>query len=140
ARGPRRLDVLLGRRTQEAAARRNPPRRIVMLTPRAGRSRLASLVVLGLLALAVAVAPAEPQKEPPEAKKDDPEKLTEAEEQHRREAEKVVGEIELEMLVGDKWTKVKQIEKPLLFFSDATRANDRGSAWGWGDRGRPLAL
>jgi hypothetical protein len=58
----------------------------------------------------------------------------------RREAEQVVGGIELEVLIGDKWAKVKRIEKPLLFYGDSTRENDRGSVWGWGETGRPVAL
>ena len=43
-----------------------------------------------------------------------------------------------EVLVGEKWTKVKRIEKPLLYYGDATRENDRGSVWAWGEKGRPV--
>lgn len=63
-----------------------------------------------------------------------------ADEEIRREAEKVINEIDLEVLGDGKWTKVERIEKPLLFYGDHTRDNDRGSVWGWGRKGRPLAL
>jgi hypothetical protein len=85
----------------------------------------------------VSALAADPPKEPPEAKKD---KEKDADEEHRRAAEKVVGGIEVEILVGDKWTAVKRIEKPLLYYGDPTRENDRGSVWGWGEKGRPVAL
>lgn len=81
--------------------------------------------------------PADPPKEPPDAKRD---KEKDADEAHRRAAEKVVGAIEVEVLVGDTWTKVKRIEKPLLYYGDPTRENDRGSVWGWAEKGRPVAL
>jgi len=92
--------------------------------------------------LMVAVASADPPKEPPEEKKDKPEKGTEpdADELYRREAEKLVSGIELEIFSDDKWSKVKRIEKALLFYGDPTRDNDRGSVWGWGEKGRPVAL
>lgn len=69
-------------------------------------------------------------------KKDDPAKT----EEFRRAAEKVVGTIEVEVLVGEKWAKVKRIEKALLSYGDATRENDRGSVWAWGEKGRPVAV
>src|SRR5579859_3849903 len=81
--------------------------------------------------------------EPPsEAKKDKKEPGAEekAAEQARREAEQMVRGIDLEILSDDKWTKVEQIEKPLLFYEEPTRNNDRGSVWGWGRKGRPVAL
>ena len=28
----------------------------------------------------------------------------------------------------------------LLYYGDATRENDRGSVWGWGQKGRPVVL
>jgi hypothetical protein len=92
----------------------------------------ACLMIVALLV--VSAASAGSAQEPPKGTESD------ADEQQRREAEKVVGGIELEVLVGNKWTRVKHIEKPLLYFGDATRANNRGSVWGWGDAGRPLAL
>ena len=52
----------------------------------------------------------------------------------------MVGGIELEVLAGDKWVKVKQVEKPLLYYGDPTRNNDRGSVWAWGEKGRPVAV
>jgi hypothetical protein len=96
----------------------------------------ACLTIVALLVLAAATS-----ADPPGPKKGEPEKGTGADdEQHRREAEKAVSGIVLEMLVDEKWTEVKRIEKPLLFYGDATRENDRGSVWGWGDKGRPVAL
>jgi hypothetical protein len=65
---------------------------------------------------------------------------TKTDEQVRREAEQVIRGIDLEILSDDKWIKVERIEKPLLFYSDPTRRNDRGSVWGWGPKGRPVAL
>jgi hypothetical protein len=63
-----------------------------------------------------------------------------ADEEYRREAERLVGGIELEVLTDGGWSKVERIEKPLLYYGDPTRDNDRGSVWGWGRKGRPLAL
>ena len=83
-----------------------------------------SLNLLPMVAafLLASVASADPPK------KDDPEKEADAE--YRREAAKLVGGIEVEVLVAEKWSKVKRIEKPLLYYGDATRENDRGSVWG----------
>ncbi len=101
---------------------------------------IASLMVGALLH--VAAVSADPPKEPPEDKKDKPEKGTEsdADEEYRREAEKLADGIEVEIFVADKWSKAKRIEKPLLFYGDPTRNNDRGSVWGWGEKGRPVVL
>jgi hypothetical protein len=88
-----------------------------------------------LTVAALLVEPATPA-DPPKA----PDEKKDADEEHRRAAQKVVDEIEVEVLVGDKWSKVKRIEKPLLYYGDPTRANDRGSVWGWGEKGRPVAL
>jgi hypothetical protein len=100
----------------------------------------ACLMMVALLVLSAATS-AEPFQEPPEPKKGEPEKGTMAdEEQHRREAERVVRGIELEMLVDEKWSEVKRIEKPLLFYGDPTRGHTRGSVWAWGETGRPVAL
>jgi hypothetical protein len=98
------------------------------------------LMIVALLI--VSAATADPPKEPPEAKKDKPEKGIEsdADEEYRREAERLVNGIEFEIFSDDKWSKVKRIEKPLLFYGDPTRNNDRGSVWGWGEKGRPIAL
>lgn len=65
---------------------------------------------------------------------------TKTNEQVRREAEQVVRGIEIEMRIDDKWIKVERIEKPLLFYGDPTRHNDRGSVWAWGRKGRPAAV
>lgn len=94
---------------------------------------------LAALAVVAAVS-ADPPKE--EAKKDNPEKQTSAEtdEEYRLRAEKLIADIEIEIFKEDKWSKVKRIEKPLLFYGDPTRNNDRGSLWGWGEKGRPAAL
>jgi hypothetical protein len=58
----------------------------------------------------------------------------------RKAAEQLVDGLELEALRGETWVKVKRIDRPLLLFSDDTRADDRGSLWAWSDKGRPLAL
>jgi hypothetical protein len=63
-----------------------------------------------------------------------------SEEQMHQEAERVVRAIDLEIFRDGKWTKVERIEKPLLFYSEPTRNNDRGSVWGWAQEGRPVAL
>jgi len=85
----------------------------------------AGLMIAALLM--ASPAPADPQKEPPNAKKDKPEKGEPAvDDEYRREAEKLVGGIEVEIKDDDKWSKVKRIEKPLLFYGDPTRDNDRG--------------
>jgi len=71
---------------------------------------------------------------------DEPPKKPDADEEHRKVAEKVVSAIDVEVLVADKWTAAKRIEKPLLYYGDPTRENDRGSVWAWGDKGRPVAV
>jgi hypothetical protein len=94
------------------------------------------LVILLVVSAALAGAPPSP---PSEADKD---KRTGADSDKpiRREAERVIRDIDLEILSDDQWTKVERIEKPLLFYGDPTRDNDRGSVWGWGRKGRPVAL
>lgn len=73
-------------------------------------------------------------------KTDEAEEARKAEEQIRRDAEKVVREIELEVWRDGKWTTVERIENSLLYYGEPTRNNDRGSVWGWGRKGRPVAL
>jgi hypothetical protein len=58
----------------------------------------------------------------------------------RKAAELLVDSVELESFRGEAWVKVKRIDQPLLRFSDETRADDQGSLWAWGDKGRPVAL
>jgi hypothetical protein len=96
-------------------------------------------VALLVVATALVGSPREP---PPEAKKDksEPGAETKTDEQVRREAEEVIRGIDLETQSDDKWVKVEQIEKPLLFYGDPTRNNDRGSVWAWARKGRPLAV
>jgi hypothetical protein len=96
------------------------------------------LIVLALLYLGTASA--DPRRD--DEKKDKAEKGTESDsdEEYRREAEKLADSIEIEVFKGDIWCKAKRIEKPLLFYGDPTRNNDRGSVWGWGEKGRPVAL
>jgi hypothetical protein len=90
----------------------------------------------GLLLAAVIGA----AQEPPAARKDAPDKATADE--NLKAAERAVEGIEVEVYdaAKDAWAKVRRIEKPLLRYGDSTRENDRGSVWGWGDRGRPVAL
>src|SRR5438874_3606464 len=57
----------------------------------------------------------------------------------RKAAEQLVDGLELESLQGETWVRAKRIDRPLLLYSDDTRADDRGSLWAWGDKGRPLA-
>src|SRR5262249_37818210 len=100
----------------------------------------ACLMIVALLVLSAATS-ANPLQEPPEPKKGEPDKGSDAdEEQHRREAERLVRGIEMEMQVDEKWSEVKRIEKPLLFFGDPTRGHNRGSVWAWGEAGRPVAI
>ncbi|HEY3789461.1 MAG TPA: hypothetical protein VGL71_11430, partial [Urbifossiella sp.] len=92
-----------------------------------GFTAVSALLILGCLASLNG-------QEPPEEKKDA------RDEEHRLEAEKVINTIEVEVGTDDKWSKVKRYEKPLLYYGDPTRENDRGSLWGWGEKGRPVAL
>lgn len=104
------------------------------MTPNGLRhSSRAGLVAGALLAAFAWVA----AQEPPKAKDAKP---TPAEEAYRRDAERLVGGIDLEVLRDGGWAKVKRIEKPLMYYGDPTRENDRGSVWGWGETGRPVAL
>jgi hypothetical protein len=58
----------------------------------------------------------------------------------RKAAEQLVDSLELESLQGETWVKAKRIDRPLLFYTDPTRGDDRGFLWAWGDKGRPLAV
>jgi hypothetical protein len=58
----------------------------------------------------------------------------------RKAAEQLADSLELESLQSGTWVKAKRIDRPLLLYSDDTRGDDRGSVWGWGEKGRPLAL
>src|SRR5262249_31555766 len=51
-----------------------------------------------------------------------------------------VDTVALESLDGDTWVKAKRIDRPLLLYTDDTRGDDRGFLWGWGEKGRPLAV
>jgi hypothetical protein len=99
------------------------------------------VMVVALLVVSTALVGAPPEP-PPEAKKDKPDQGagTNPGEQSHREAEQVVRGIELEILGDDKWTPVPRIENPLLLYGEPTRNNDRGSVWGWAQKGRPVAL
>jgi hypothetical protein len=99
-----------------------------------------SLLIAALLLAAATLAGAPPGPPPEGAKKDKAEPGAGTEEETRRQAEQVVRGIEVEIFRDDKWTGVERIEKPLLFYVEPTRNNDRGSVWGWSQKGRPVAL
>jgi hypothetical protein len=100
------------------------------------------LTIAALLAVSTALVGSPPEPPPAEKKrKAAPEAEKNAQEQIRREAEEVIHAIDLEILrEDDKWTKVERIDKPLLYYGDLTRQNDRGSVWGWHQKGRPVAV
>jgi hypothetical protein len=113
---------------------------MVMVALPVGRSPLVIQVAIALLvAAAMAGSSAGPSQE---AKKDKTDQAAgaDANKEVRRVTEKVVREIEIELRSDDKWTKIERIEEPLLFYGEPTRDNDRGSVWGWGRKGRPVAL
>jgi hypothetical protein len=58
----------------------------------------------------------------------------------RKTAEQLVDSVELESLQANGWVKAKRIDQPLLLYTDDTRGDDRGFLWGWGEKGRPLAV
>ena len=58
----------------------------------------------------------------------------------RKTAEQIADSLELELLQGDTWVKAKRIDRPLLLYTDDTRGDDRGFLFGWGEKGRPLAV
>jgi hypothetical protein len=101
-------------------------------------ARIVFHIIAASLAL-IATVTADDQKEPKDAKNDSKESA-EADEVFRREALKLVDGIEVEIWNDEKWSKVKRIEKPVLFYGDPTRNNDRGSVWAWGEKGRPAVL
>lgn len=100
-----------------------------------------SLGIMAVLVLSMVLIAAPPAGSP-EQKKDKtvPNAQKNANEQIHRAAEQIVRGIDLEILREDKWAKVERIEKPLLYYGDPTRNNDRGSVWGWGQKGRPVAV
>ncbi len=98
------------------------------------------IAVAAIVSMALPVASQEPPSKDADAKPEKEAALSDAEKQARRAAERFVDTIELEQLSDDMWTKVKRIEKPLLYFSDETRGHQRGSVWAWGEKGRPAAV
>lgn len=99
------------------------------------------LAITALLIVATALIGSPPgSTEDGKKDKNNQEAGEDANKEVRRVAEKVVRDIELEIRSDDKWTKVERIEEPLLFYGEPTRDNDRGSVWGWGRKGRPVAL
>jgi hypothetical protein len=100
-----------------------------------------ALLMIAFLSVTSTALLAASQQPPPNGAKPNPDKeLSDEEQGVRRAAEKLVGEIDVEIQSDDKWTKVKRIEKPLLFFGDDTRGHERGSLWAWGDKGRPIGV
>ncbi len=98
------------------------------------------VLIIAIAALALPIASQEPPSKDADAKPEKEAALSDAEKQARRASEQFVNTIELEQFSDDTWTKVKRIEKPLLFFGDDTRGHERGSLWAWGDKGRPVAV
>jgi hypothetical protein len=96
--------------------------------------------IVALLIVSAALAGSQGPSSEAEKDKRGPDKGADAGEPSRREAERVIRGIDLEILSDGKWTEVGRIEKPLLFYTDPTRENDQGSVWGWGRKGRPVAL
>jgi hypothetical protein len=96
--------------------------------------RLTTLSTVAALIL-MSVLPATARQELPAAKNVESPKET-----GRDDGERIVNKIDVEVQGDDGWVKAERIVKPLLLYGDPTRANDRGSVWGWGDKGRPAAL
>jgi hypothetical protein len=74
--------------------------------------------------------------QPPDGRGQPPDEQSEV----RKAAEQLVDTVALESLQGDTWVKAKRIDRPLLLYTDDTRGDDRGFLWGWGGKGRPLAV
>jgi hypothetical protein len=108
------------------------------MTRRTIRTSIQGYLIIGS---ALAVSPALAQS-PPGPAKEKAEKAVKPDtgSEIRRAAEQVVDGIEVEVLSDSQWSRVKRIQKPLLFYGDSTRDNDRGSLWAWGEKGRPVAL
>lgn len=102
-------------------------------------SRYLALASLLVAATALVGSTSEP---PPDTKNDKTDQSAEANanEQVRRQAERVVRNIEMQIWSDDKWMKVERIKDPVLNYSDPTRGDHRGTVWGWGAKGRPVAL
>jgi len=101
---------------------------------------LLTIAALGIVPAALSVTaqqPPPPEDAKPKLEKEAP--ISDAEKETRRLSEKIVNGIDVEIASGDKWTKAKRIEKPVLLFGDATRGHNRGSVWAWGEKGRPAA-
>src|SRR5690242_10232777 len=94
-------------------------------------SQLLVRLTLAVLAVGILVASAV-RAEPLQAEKPVPVQRTEgnADDDHRREVERMVSGIEVEALIDGQWIKVKRIDKPLLYHDDPTRKHTRGSLWG----------
>lgn len=99
-----------------------------------------SMLAVAFLAVVWSLGPGFSQAPAPGDGKEKAGKAPDEAAESRRAAEQLVGTVELEVQTGEKWAKVKRLDKPLLLYSDDTRSNDRGSVWAWGDTGRPLAL
>jgi hypothetical protein len=112
------------------------------MTPQATQRPMKTYLAIAALLAASAALIGSPSGPPPDAKneKTDQSSESKANEQTRRAAERVVRDIEIEIRSDDKWTKVERIKDPLLYYGEPTRGHDRGSVWGWGPKGRPVAL
>jgi hypothetical protein len=95
--------------------------------------RLSNL--LAVVALGSSAVPATARQEPPAANKVEPPR-----EAGHDNGERIFHKIDVEVQVDDGWVKAERIAKPLLLYGDPTRNHDRGSVWGWGEKGRPVAL
>ena len=95
-----------------------------------------STTLLTVVALLVtSAAPATARQEPPAAKERAPQK-----EAGHDDGERIFNKFDVEVQLDDGWVKAERIGKPLLLYGDPTRNHDRGSVWGWGEKGRPVAL
>jgi hypothetical protein len=99
------------------------------------------IATLSILSAALSAAAQEPPAKDAKAKPEKEAGLSEEVKATRLAEEKLVSRIEVETQTDDdKWTKVKRIEKPLLYFTEDTDIRWVGSLWAWGDQGRPVAV
>src|SRR5262245_8052840 len=88
-----------------------------------------------LTGVALLATSATARQEPPEAKQNEPQK-----EAGHDDGERLFKKIDVEVQLEDGWVKAERIAKSLLLYGDPTRNHDRGSIWGWGEKGRPVVL
>src|SRR5205814_617015 len=123
---PSPLHDAAGPRKVSPVKERFPSREETMIRQTLQRPVAICLGTAALLVVSIALVGSTPGASAQEKRNQAaPEAEKNAEERIRRISEQLVGGIEMEIRSDNEWTKVERIEKPLLFYTEPTRSNDR---------------